>query len=230
MNARLHNDAQVAQIAGSIKEFGFNNPILIDPDNGLIAGHGRLMAARKLGLENVPCIRLGHLSDTQKKAYILADNKIALNAEWDIEILNSELDSLMELDFDIDIAGFNLDEVEELKNSINEEQNEGEEKESVLDRLDICIDEPRTKVEKGDRWALDRHILICSDVINNWSEWVDELSGEDTLFIPYAGIYAPLAKKAEQHKLVIVQPDTYIAGLIIDRYIDVHGSDLVNKL
>ena len=83
MNARTHSDAQVAQIAGSIKEFGFNNPVLIDKDNVLIAGHGRVMAGRKLGLKEVPAIRLGHLTENQKKAYILADNRIALNSSWD---------------------------------------------------------------------------------------------------------------------------------------------------
>ena len=86
-NARTHSDEQVAQIAASIKEFGFNAPILLDGDNGIIAGHGRLMAAKKLGLEQVPCIELKHLSEAQKKAYILADNKLALNAGWDSQLL-----------------------------------------------------------------------------------------------------------------------------------------------
>jgi ParB-like chromosome segregation protein Spo0J len=82
-NSRTHSAEQVAQIAASIKEFGFNNPVLIDEDNGIIAGHGRVMAAQKLGLQAVPCIRLAHLSDTQRKAYVIADNRLALNAGWD---------------------------------------------------------------------------------------------------------------------------------------------------
>ena len=108
-NARTHDEAQVAQIAASIKEFGFTNPILIDNEYGIIAGHGRLMAAKKLGLKEVPTIMLNHLTETQRKAYILADNRIALNAGWDNELLAlelQELDDLTELDFNLDLTGF----------------------------------------------------------------------------------------------------------------------------
>ena len=105
-NARTHSDKQITQIAASIKEFGFNDPIGLDGDNGLIEGHGRLLAAKKLGLKQVPTIELSHLSDAQKKAYILAHNKIALNAEWDEEVLAAELEALKELDFDFELTGF----------------------------------------------------------------------------------------------------------------------------
>jgi len=105
-NARVHNDDQVLQIAASIKEFGFNNPVLVDKDNGIIAGHGRVMAAKKLEQEQVPCIRIEHLTDAQRKAYILADNKIALNAKWDTELLKMELDHLVELGMDVQLTGF----------------------------------------------------------------------------------------------------------------------------
>jgi ParB-like chromosome segregation protein Spo0J len=93
-NSRTHSEAQVAQIAGSIREFGFTNPVLIDADNGIIAGHGRIMAAQKLGLAEVPCIRLDHLTETQRKAYIIADNKLALNSGWDEDMLALELGEL----------------------------------------------------------------------------------------------------------------------------------------
>jgi hypothetical protein len=105
-NTRTHSPEQVAQIAGSIREFGFTNPILIDGQNGIIAGHGRVMAASKLGLAKVPCIRLAHLTDTQKRAYIIADNKLALNAGWDEEMLGLELADLREADFDLGLIGF----------------------------------------------------------------------------------------------------------------------------
>jgi ParB-like chromosome segregation protein Spo0J len=111
MNARTHSDTQVAQIAGSIKEFGFTNPVLIDADNGLIAGHGRVMAGRKLGLKEVPAIRLGHLTEVQKKAYILADNRIALNSGWDTELLKTELELLKEEDVDLEMLGFDEQEL-----------------------------------------------------------------------------------------------------------------------
>jgi hypothetical protein len=115
-NTRTHSPEQVAQIAGSIREFGFTNPILIDNENGIIAGHGRVMAASKLGLAKVPCIRLAHLTDTQKRAYIIADNKLALNAGWDEEMLGLELSDLREMDFDLGLIGFDANEIESALN------------------------------------------------------------------------------------------------------------------
>ena len=105
-NSRTHDDAQVAQIAASIREFGFTNPVLIDAQGGIIAGHGRVLAARKLKLEQVPCIMLDHLTDTQRRAYIIADNKLALNAGWDDELLAIELHELNAADFDMALIGF----------------------------------------------------------------------------------------------------------------------------
>ena len=113
-NARTHSDAQVAQIAASIREFGFNNPVLIKADNTIIAGHGRVLAARKLGLSAVPCICLDHLTDQQARAYVIADNKLAMNADWDNELLNLELEQLIEADFDVSLTGFDVGEIEAL--------------------------------------------------------------------------------------------------------------------
>jgi ParB-like chromosome segregation protein Spo0J len=110
-NSRTHSDAQVAQIAASIKEFGFTNPVLIDEADGIIAGHGRLLAARKLGMVEVPCLRLGYLSEIQKRAYIIADNKLALNSGWDDELLKLELHALDEADYSLEITGFGPDEL-----------------------------------------------------------------------------------------------------------------------
>ena len=110
-NSRTHDERQVGQIAASIKEFGFTNPILIDNENGIIAGHGRLQGAQKLGIEQVPCIRLGDLTEAQKKAYVIADNKLALNAGWDMDLLAVEIEGLKDLDFDVDLLGFDADEL-----------------------------------------------------------------------------------------------------------------------
>ena len=110
-NSRTHSDAQLAQIAGSIREFGFTNPVLIDAENGIIAGHGRALAAGKLGLAEVPCIRLAHLTETQRRAYVIADNKLAINAGWDEELLGLELADLREMDFDLSILGFTDEEI-----------------------------------------------------------------------------------------------------------------------
>ena len=113
-NSRTHSDEQVMQVASSIKEFGFTNPILIDDDGGIIAGHGRLMAAKKLGLAMVPCIRLGHLSEAQRKAYVIADNQLALNSGWDLDSLRVEIERLDELDFDMELLGFDADVITKL--------------------------------------------------------------------------------------------------------------------
>jgi len=113
-NSRTHSDEQVAQLAASIKEFGWTNPILVDGDNSIIAGHGRLLAARKLGYKEVPTIELADLTETQKKAYIIADNKLALNAGWDNEILSIELGSLQSANFNIELLGFDAIELSDL--------------------------------------------------------------------------------------------------------------------
>jgi hypothetical protein len=116
-NAKKHDAGQVSKLAGSIREFGFNNPVLIDKDNGIIAGHGRVMAAQKLELKDVPCIRLGHLTDTQRRAYILADNKLAeIGGGWDEEMLGLELADLREVDFNFDLMGFDGSEIEIILN------------------------------------------------------------------------------------------------------------------
>ena len=110
-NSRTHNEAQVAQIAASIKEFGWTNPILLDGENGIIAGHGRVMAAQKLGESKVPTIELSYMTDIQKRAYIIADNKLALNSGWDNELLALEMDDLKDAGYDITLTGFDFDEV-----------------------------------------------------------------------------------------------------------------------
>lgn len=113
-NSRTHNDAQVAQIAASIKEFGWTNPVLLDGTNGIIAGHGRVLAAQKLGETEVPTIELSHMDENQKRAYIIADNKLALNAGWDNEMLALELADLKDAGYDLALTGFSMDEIQDL--------------------------------------------------------------------------------------------------------------------
>jgi DNA modification methylase len=155
-NSRTHSDAQVAQIAASIKEFGFVNPVLIDEQDGIIAGHGRVMAARKLNIDEVPCIRLAHLTENQKRAYVIADNKLALNAGWDEELLKLEIKDLEASDFDISLLGFNA---EELENIMDEpEKTEG------LTEDDEVPEPPEQPITvPGDVWVLGKHRLMCGD-------------------------------------------------------------------
>ena len=116
-NSRTHSEEQVNQIVASINEFGFTNALLIDEKDNIIAGHGRLLASKKLKMEEVPCIVLSGLTEAQKKAYIIADNKMALNAGWDFNLLSLELENLKELDFDLELTGFTVDEIDGLLNT-----------------------------------------------------------------------------------------------------------------
>jgi len=154
-NARTHSESQIAQIAASIKEFGFLSPILIAEDNTILAGHGRLAAARKLGLKQVPCVKESHLTETQRRAYIIADNKLSLNAGWDEDILAIELSELQGADFDLDLLGFDESELA----SIFEDDKEVEDD-------DFDVEEELNKPcfsKAGDIWTLGRHRLICGD-------------------------------------------------------------------
>ena len=127
-NSRTHDESQIKQICESIKEYGWTNPVLIDEKGMIIAGHGRVLGAQKLGIKEVPCIVLSGLTEAQKKAYVIADNKMALNAGWDFNLLSLELENLKELDFDLELTGFSADEIDGLL-STNEdiENNEYEE-------------------------------------------------------------------------------------------------------
>ena len=154
-NSRTHSDEQVAQIAASVREFGWTNPVLIDGDNGIIAGHGRVLAARKLGMEDVPCIELAGLTDTQRRAYIIADNKLGLNAGWDDELLAIEFAELADAGFDNLLTGFTQDEIDALT---PEQIPEGLTDEDAVPEVQP---EPISKL--GDVWLLGKHRLMCGD-------------------------------------------------------------------
>ena len=130
-NSRTHSEEQVNQICASINEFGFTNPLLIDEKDNIIAGHGRLLASKKLKMEEVPCIVLSGLTEAQKKAYVIADNKMALNAGWDFNLLSLELENLKELDFDLELTGFDTDEIDSLL-GINEDIQDNDYEEQEL--------------------------------------------------------------------------------------------------
>ena len=137
LNSRTHSDDQITQVASSIQEFGFTNPILIDEQCGIIAGHGRLMASKKLGIENVPTITLAGLSEAQKKAYVIADNQLAINAGWDLETLKVEVDRLNDLAFDLDLLGFSDGVLADLANLIEPDFDPAsEDDQGKLDELD----------------------------------------------------------------------------------------------
>jgi len=151
-NSRTHSEEQITQLVSSIKEFGFTNPILLAPDNSIIAGHGRLQAVKRLGHEEVPCIIVQGLTKTQIKALIIADNQLALNAGWDLEKLSVEIEGLKDEDFNIDILGFEDDFIKDLLNK----ENEGLTDEDAVPEI---LENPKTKI--GDLWTLGNHRLLC---------------------------------------------------------------------
>jgi DNA modification methylase len=163
-NARTHSDAQVAQIAASVREFGWTNPILVDGQNGIIAGHGRLAAARKLGLTEVPVILLDHLSDAQKKALIIADNKLASNAGWDDELLRLELGDLQEMGFDATLTGFSTDELEKFLSQV---ENDFETKPSNGNLADRFLISPFSVLNAREGWWQNRKHAWISLGINS---------------------------------------------------------------
>ncbi|WP_432201773.1 site-specific DNA-methyltransferase [Erythrobacter sp. W53] len=172
-NARVHTQKQIRQIAASIDRFGFTNPILVSDDGEVIAGHGRLEAAKLLKMKRVPTIKLSHLSADERRAYVLADNKLALNAGWDQEILALELEALVDLDFDVELTGFEMAEIDLILDEASEgsvcspDRNE--------DRVPTPQGPPITKL--GDIWLMGRHRLLCGDTRD--ADDVMRLMGDD---------------------------------------------------
>lgn len=165
-NARTHSNEQVMQIAASIKEWGWTNPILVDEDGGIIAGHGRVLAALKLGIKDVPTMTASGWTDAQKRAYILADNQLALNAGWDMDLLKVELADLDDMEFDIDLIGFDGDFLANILNDPTE---------GLTDPDDVPETPDDPVSEEGDVWILGNHRIICGDSTS--SDTVDAVLG-----------------------------------------------------
>jgi DNA modification methylase len=163
-NARTHSKKQIWQIAESIKRFGFTNPVLISDDDEIIAGHGRVEAAKVLGIDNIPTVRLSHLNAAQRRAYVIADNKLALNAGWDREVLAIELQALIDLDFDVEITGFSLAEIDLVLDEARESSQDPER--DADDDVPPLIDSVSATTRPGDLWLLGRHRLLCGDSRN----------------------------------------------------------------
>jgi len=218
-NPRTHSEKQVTQVASSIKEFGFNNPILIDEGKGIIAGHGRLAAAKKLGLEAVPTITLEGLTEAQRKAYVIADNKLTENSEWDYDLLTVEVERLKELDFDLDLTGFDEDELNALLEPTVVEGLTDE------DEVPEAPENPITK--RGDVWILGSHRLMCGD--STCIDDVDRLMGgkkADLVFTdpPYGMSYGGGRAAGSTQKGAIVKAHGEIIGD------DLRGNDLLEMV
>jgi DNA modification methylase len=175
-NARTHSRKQIRQIAASIKRFGFTNPVLIDDDDRIIAGHGRVAAAKLLRLSDVPTIRLSHLSAAEKRAYILADNRLAEKAGWDPEILAIELQGLIDLDFQVELTGFEMPDVDIMVEGAGRVKAAGPKDEIPEPSPGAAVSQP------GDMWVLGAHRLLCADAREN-AAYVRLLNGEQAQFV-----------------------------------------------
>ena len=163
-NARLHNDKHVCQIANSITEFDFTNPLLVDEDNVLLAGHGRLLAAKKLGLDSVPCVRIDYLTDAQKRAYRITDNQLTINGDWDRDLLGLELKDLSDLDFNLDVIGFETAELDVLIQGQSDDLMEYDHADDMPD-----VDVGYIVSQSGDLWRLGQHLIYCGDALKRES-------------------------------------------------------------
>lgn len=173
-NSRTHTDEQVAQVAASIREFGWTNPVLIAEDD-ILAGHARVMAARKLGISTIPCIDLSHLSPAQRRAYVIADNRLAENAGWDLEMLTAEFDELIEEGFDLDFTGFDQDERQNVAKKVQKARNDAMDGQKGEDDFGTVPMNPITR--PGDVWHMGPHRLICGDSLDG--ETLTTLIGDD---------------------------------------------------
>jgi ParB-like chromosome segregation protein Spo0J len=206
-NARTHSEQQVQQIAGSIQEFGFCNPVLIDAQNGIIAGHGRVMAAQLLKLESVPCLRLSHLTDAQKRAYVLADNRIALSSGWDEEMLANELSDLHADEFDMALLGFDADELAGLLKLNGDELPTEPSGEIIEDEVPELPADPITK--PGNLWILGEHRLLCGD--STKAEDVRRLMDGQSINLAFTSPpYASQRKYDESSGFKPIPPDEFV--------------------
>jgi hypothetical protein len=252
-NAKKHSPEQVKQIAASITEFGFTFPLLIDEADGIEAGHGRELAAALIYKRGgsivmaggmavphgcVPVIVARGWTETQKRAYVLADNKLTENGEWDEALLKAELLALKVADFNLETAGFINEDLVVFLAGAGGEGGDGENKDGdregtrgeLLALVNITIADPTHKVVDGDHYVLGgRHHLLCGSVMTDWPKW-NGLLIEGAIFCPYPGPFVPFGAKVAKHPLVMVTPDTYTAGHILDRYAEVNGESAVVKL
>lgn len=237
-NARTHSEGQLKQLTSAIRSLGFNDPLLVDENNMILSGHGRWEAAKRLGMTEVPCVRTEGMTMTEKRQAILAFNRIAQNAGWDNDILTAELTALYDIDIDLDVLGFNEEFMSDLLDpagSIDQDDDETPEEETdvrgqLLGLVNVSIDEPKHQTKTGDVWQLGDHVLVVGSVMNDWQVWSKFLKDDSTIFAPYPGPLVPLTSKAKSLSIVMVHPDTYVAGHILDHYVEAYGDSSISRI
>lgn len=238
-NPRNIPDIAIETVAASIREFGWRQPIVVDQQGEIIVGHTRWLAAKRLRLKKVPVHVAADLTPAQIKAYRLADNRAGELTSWNPGLLQLELVELGTLG--VNLAALSLSSADLAGLLPPSDGDEGlaggggggvepADRGRLLDLINVTIAEPKHQVEKGDHFGIgERHHLLCVGVMTDWPRWTPLLA-EGAIFCPYPGPFVPYGKRADDHSLVLVQPDPYTAGHILDRYAEIHGAGAVRKL
>lgn len=224
-NPNKHPKAQLALLAKLLKKQGWRYCIVVSNQSGLIVtGHGRLDAAISYGETAVPVDYQDFDSPEDERAHMLADNRIAELAEMDVKALERELKALEASGYDLELAGFAKEALASMSGWTEPESlNKG----SVLKLIDVTIAEPKTKVIEGQIWMAGQHFVACMDVFSDWQKW-QKLLVPDSIFLPFAGPLVLITEKAKTHVLIVVNPDPYLCGHILDRWRDVTGKEPSN--
>ncbi len=243
-NYRTHNEFQIKGLIASLTRFGQARSIVCQdgPEHLLlVAGHGVVEAARRMKWRELRAdILPADWTPGQVKGYLIADNALADHTEDDTDQLSGLLQEQRDAGYDLLSMGYDDKALQEMINGLQEEEAEpdpgaedvvetGPNKGQLLALLHVTLAEPIHPVARGEVWALDNHFLICAHVFRDWSLWTRYLKGENSLFLPFAGPLCALSQNADTHILVLVQPDPYIAGHVVDRYAEVHGQQSVWK-
>lgn len=232
-NPKDHSTEQVETIMALIKRFGWTMPILVDDERAeIIAGHGRLLAARRMGITDVPVIVAMGWTEDEKRAYRIADNAAPEMSPWNPELLKIELGALKTGGFDMRLTAMPEVRLVEFMTGLPGGGGAGGEDEpddrgKLLELVNITIADPKHQVMRGDHFVLDRrHHLFCASVITDWAVWAPTLAGS-ALFCPYPGVFVPFCERAKENNLVMIQPDTYIAGHMLDRWSEAKGENTI---
>jgi hypothetical protein len=228
-NPRVHTKEHVGRLAASMERWGVTMPILVDEAGEIIAGHGRVLAAQSLSYAELPVLVARGWSDADKKAYRIADNRLGELSTWDGALLAAELAELNVGDFDLELMGYSAKDLSELLAPVGDLVAD-ENKSALLELVNVTVGDPSHKVQEGEHYVLsERHHLICASVISGWPKWSPLLT-EGALFCPYPGVFVPFSKRAKQHALIMVQPDAYVAGHILDRYSEIMTDAAIGKV
>lgn len=229
-NPRTHPDAQIEMLARLMQEHGVDQPIVVDEAGVIIKGHGRLRAARLAGMSTFPVVVKNGLTEDQKRAERISDNQVSLLAGWDHGLMKLEMNDLSLAGYEMSLLGFDSTEMAQFTNGSDLNAADEVDRGALLELVDVTIAEPTYILQTGDHYVLDqRHHLLVESVITGWNAWVPLLV-DGAVFCPYPGVFIPFSGRADDHAMIMVQPDTYIAGHILDRFVEVKGKKAVKKL